>query len=77
MAKHSIDENQLEEVVGGLMRWNYRNQIMTYTREDGTITAHTINDFDKAWARSNELHGKNYHEDTILQMLLDEGLINA
>lgn len=75
MAKQAINDDALEQVVGGLMRFNYRQMIMTYTHEDGSETTHHINDFDGAWELSNKLHGKNWREDDILRELYNKGYI--
>jgi len=76
MARQAINDNSLEQVVGGLMRFNYNTQILTYTREDGSVTTYNILDFDNAWERSNALHGKNVHEDRIIEDLINSGYIS-
>lgn len=75
MSKVALNDENLDQVVGGLMRFNYRTQVMTYTHEDGTQTTHNILDFDNAWDLSNELHAKNIHEDNILKALKDQHYI--
>lgn len=75
MAKVALNDDNLDKVVGGLMRFNYRTQIMTFTDAAGVSTTYPINDFDSAWERSNELHAKNYREETIVQDLIDNGYI--
>ncbi len=65
-----INDEALEQVVGGLFSFNGITNIITYTHEDGSVTYHKILDYKKAWTMSNDLHGKNVPEDTILAQLI-------
>ena len=76
MARELVNDEALEQVVGGLMNFNYYTQVLTYTHEElGTVTKYKILDFKKAWVMSNELHGQNLHEDKIIAQLIESGYI--
>ena len=49
------------------MNFNYNTQILTYTHEEtGVVTTYQILDFENAWKTSNNMHGQNIHEDSII-----------
>ena len=73
--KIKLDDEMLEEVVGGLFSWSRKKMTMTYSHPDGTTTVHKVLDLDKAWERSNILHSKKMNEDDILKDLISKGYI--
>ena len=76
MAKQLIDEENLDQVVGGLMNFNYKTKVLTYTHEEtGAKTKYQILDFENAWKLSNSLHSQNLHEDKIVAQLKAKGYI--
>ena len=76
MAKQMINEEALDQVVGGLMNFNYKTQVLTYKHEEtGAKTTYKILDFNAAWKLSNDLHGQNIHEDKIIAQLKAKGYI--
>ncbi len=76
MAKQMINEESLDQVVGGLMNFNYNTKILTYKHEEtGVKTTYQILDFENAWKLSNSLHGQNLHEDKIIAQLKAKGYI--
>ena len=70
-----LNDFEVENVVGGLFKWNKSDMIMTYEHSDGSVTTHKILNYDKAWELSNEMHGKNYREDDILKALKNKGYV--
>ena len=75
--KMHLDDDQLDEVVGGLFRWHKKSLVMDYTHSDGTVTKHKILDYAQAWERSNILHSQHMDEDQILQDLIAKGYIQG
>ena len=76
MSREFINEENLEQVVGGLMNFNYNTKILTYTHEEtGAKTKYQIVDFEQAWKLSNQLHGQGLHEDKIMAQLKAKGYI--
>ncbi|MBR6186983.1 MAG: hypothetical protein IKQ41_12075 [Clostridia bacterium] len=73
--KFELNDDMLDQVVGGLFTWNRNSMTMTYSHADGSKTTHRVLDIDKAWERSNILHGQNMNEDKILQDLISKGYI--
>ena len=73
--RKELKDRELEQVVGGLFVFNPQTMIMTYTHEDGSVTEHPILKYDEAWKMSNDLHGQNYREDTILKKMKQAGYI--
>ena len=74
--RKAIAEEELDQVVGGYMNFNYHKQILTYTHEETKqVTRYKILDFEHAWKRSNELHSTNIHEDDIIADLKLRGFI--
>lgn len=76
MSKEIINDDSLDQVVGGFMNFNYMTKVLTYTHEENhTVTKYQIKDFEKAWKLSNALHAKNLHEDDIIAQLINNGYI--
>jgi len=75
MSKVMLNEQELEQVVGGFMLFNNQTMILTYTHEDGSVTTHKILNYDKAWELSNTMHAQNYREDSILKKLKKMGYV--
>ncbi len=73
--RKNLSDQELKTIVGGLMDFNPRTMIMTYTHDDGSVTMHPILDYDKAWMMSNDLHARSCREDMILEMLQSAGYI--
>lgn len=73
--RKKLSEQELDQIVGGLMNFNPQTMVMTYTHEDGTVTTHPILNYDKAWVMCNDLHAQNYREDTILKKMRAAGYI--
>lgn len=70
MSRELINDQSLEQVVGGYMNFNYHTNILTYKHEEtGVTTKYTIKDFENAWKLSNQLHAQNMHEDKIIAEL--------
>lgn len=75
MSYEKIDENNLENVVGGFFHWNTNTGYLTYTHQDGSETKHRILNAEKGYELSNKLHGQKMSEDDILDRLIDAGYI--
>lgn len=76
MAREMLNDESMNQVVGGFMHFNYTTKVLTYTHEEtGDVTSYQILDFEKAWKLSNKMHGENKHEDVIMQTLKDNGYI--
>ena len=76
MSKFALNDDALDQVVGGMLRFNYRTQVMTYTNTDGEVVGtYTINNFDAAWELSNIRHAQNIPEDSIVAELCSKGYI--
>ena len=73
--RKELNNQELEQVAGGLFDFNPATMIMTYTHADGSVTEHPILDYKEAWKMSNDLHGQNYREDTILKKMQQAGYI--
>ena len=73
--RRAIDDTELENVVGGAFIFNQDAGTLTYYHDDGSVTVHTILDYDNAWYSSNSWHANNYPEDTILQGLIKKGFV--
>ena len=75
--RKAIADEALDKIVGGYMNFNYNTNVLTYTHEEtGEVTTYQIDDFEHAWKLSNSMHGDNYHEDTIIETLLNKGYIS-
>ena len=72
-----LNDDQLDEVVGGLFKWHKKSMVMDYSHKDGSVTKHKILDFQKAWERSNILHSQMIDEDAILKDLVSKGYIQG
>ena len=70
-----LNDEMMDEVVGGLFSWSKKTMTMTYSHPDGTKTTHKVLDIQKAWERSNVLHSKMMSEDDILKDLISKGYI--
>ncbi len=78
MNREMLDNETLEEIVGGHMHWNQNTKVMTYTHEEtGAVSQFKCIKFNRAWRLSNEYHAKNMHEDEILKLLLADGCIQT
>ena len=75
MSIEKINDENLEQIVGGFFAFDYNNKTITYTHDDGSVTIHNILDYDNAWKMSNNLHGLNYREDDILAKMIKEGYV--
>ena len=75
--RKSIDEEKLEKIVGGMFAFNGNTMTLTYTHADGSVTTHRILDYRNAFTMSNNLHGQNVPEDTILAKMIAEGYISG
>ena len=75
--RKAINEEILEQVVGGFFSFNGNTNILTYTHGDGTVTKHKILKYSEAWKMSNDLHGKNVPEDQILSQMISKGYIEG
>ena len=73
--RNALNEQELENVVGGLFDFNPNEMIMVYTHADGSQTQHPIYNYDEAWKMSNDLHAQNYREDTILKKMQAAGYV--
>ena len=75
--RKAINDDALNQVVGGKMHFNYDEMTLKYIHEEtGDVTYYTVDDFEKAWKLSNSMHGNNYHEDDIIAELLSKGYIS-
>lgn len=72
-----IDDELLEQVLGGLFVFHKKSKYLTFTHQDGTVTDHNILDYDKAWERVCILESQNMDEDKIFQDLINKGYIEA
>ena len=70
-----IKDENLEQVVGGLFVFQKKDKKMIYTHSCGTVTEHTILDYDKAWELSSRRHAENMNEDSILDELINKGYV--
>jgi len=75
--RNVLQDEQVENIVGGLFAFNGRTNILTYTHADNSVTTHKILDYKKAWEMSNDLHGKNVPEDDILKQMIANGYIEG
>ena len=76
MSKEYINEEALDQVVGGYMNFNYNTKVLKYRHEETqAVTTYQILDFENAWKLSNALHAQNMHEDQIIARLQSEGYI--
>lgn len=73
--RKALNENELENVVGGAFVFDSSTSTLTYYHDDGSITQHTILDYNNAWNSSNKWHARNYTEDDILNGLISRGYI--
>ncbi len=73
--RQMINEDELENVVGGVFFFSEANMTLTYLHDDGTTTVYRIVDYYSAWENSNAWHGRNVPEDNIIKGLLKMGLI--
>ena len=72
-----INDDVLEQVVGGLFVFHKLSKYVTYTHQDGTVTEHNVLDYDKAWETSCMLEAQNMDEDRIFETLVASGYIDA
>ena len=75
--KTVLDEEQLEQVVGGLFVFHKMSKILEYTHQDGSVTNHKILVYDKAWSTCNSLQAQNWDEDKIFDELVYQKYIEA
>ena len=76
MKNQILSDEELDQVIGGLMNFNYDTKVLTYTHEERkTVTKYNIVDFEKAWKLSNARHAENVHEDNIIAEMLSKGYI--
>ncbi len=76
--KSVLNEMELENVQGGMMKFSGGNMIMTYTHNDGSVTKYPITNGDSlaAYRRSLALHSEYINqEDYILSILQQEGIV--
>lgn len=76
--KIALNEMELEDVQGGMMKFCGGNMVMVYTHKDGTVTRYPITngDYIAAYRRSLALHSEFLNqEDHILQILQQEGIV--
>ncbi len=76
--KSVLNEMELENVQGGMMKFSGGNMIMTYTHNDGSVTKYPITNGDclAAYRRSLALHSEYINqEDYILSILQQEGIV--
>ncbi len=76
--KIELNESELDNVQGGMMKFSGGNMIMTYTHNDGTVTKYPITNGDcvAAYKRSCLLHAEYINqEDYILSVLQAEGIV--
>ena len=74
--REKLNDEIMEEVVGGHMHWNEGTKVMTYMHEEtGAVTQYKCLKFNRAWRLSNTYHAQNMHEDEILSLLLQDGCI--
>ncbi len=78
--KIALNECELDDVQGGLLKFSGGNMIMTYTHNDGTVTKYPITNGDAlaAHKRSLALHMEYINqEDLIVKILQEEGYVGA
>ena len=77
MSKEFINDEALDQVVGGFLSFNYKTKVLTYTHEEtGEVKKYKIDDFMAAWKMSNNLHSQCLHEDNIIAQLKAAGYIS-
>ena len=77
MAREIINEEHLDNVVGGWMHFNSNTKELTYTHEEtGAVTKYKIVKYKRAWGMSSDLHSQGLHEDVIIQKMLADGCIS-
>ena len=74
MEKKPVDEELLEQVAGGLLKFSKKSQVLTYDRDDGSTEQYKILNYYKAWELSCSLDGR-MSEDQIIQKLINFGYI--
>lgn len=77
MGKTEINEQDLDQIVGGQFLFNCDTMMMTYVHSDGSFTTHKILQYDRAWKASNYYHTNKIPEDEILQKMISQGLIEG
>ena len=76
MAREMMNEDALDQVVGGFMHFNANTKVLTYTHEEtGAVTTYQILQYNRAWGMSNALHTQGLHEDDIIGKMLADGCI--
>ena len=76
MSRELMNEDNLDQVVGGFMHFNPDTKVLTYTHEEtGEVKQYQILMYNRAWGMSNALHAKNLHEDEIISKMLSDGCI--
>ena len=75
MNRHSLKDDELENVNGGMFRINGAGTSMHYQHADGSVSYHTILDRGMAWELICTLEAQNVPEDIIFAQLVDHGYI--
>ncbi len=75
--KNILDDELLDEVVGGLFKWNPNTMMLKYIHDDGSETYYKVLDFQKGWELSNNLTGQFMDEDKIIARLIAEKYIEG
>jgi hypothetical protein len=73
-----LNEELLDDVQGGMMKWSGGSMTMTYTHRDGSVTKYPVTNGDiiAAYRRSNALHSEYINqEEYILEILQQEGIV--
>ena len=75
MNRQSIADEELVQVVGGLFEFYKKSKYVKYTHPDGTVTQHTLLNYDKAWEMCCNLEAQKMNENKICQQMIDSGYI--
>ena len=73
--KYMLNDDQLEQVLGGLFVFHKKSKYVTFTHQDGSVSNHNILDYDKAWELCCNLESQNMDEDKIFQQLVNKKYI--
>ena len=71
-----LNDEELDQVVGGIMNFNAQTNKMTCCDGDGRVTQYNILNYEKAWEMSNKLHIQGMPEDAIINRMIDNGYIS-
>ena len=71
-----LSDEELDQVVGGIMNFNAQTNKMTCSYDDGRVTQYKILNYQKAWEMSNKLHIQGMPEDAIISRMIDSGYIS-